>query len=560
MSTPRWAIPAIALVSIAAYLNTLPGPPVWDDAELLTEQPLVSEPAKIVEIFSSPYWGPDDYLYRPLTVWTLALGHGVAELVGAGARTPFVHHLVNVVLHAGVGLALFSLLRAFSLGAWPGLVAAMFFVLHPLRTEVVAQIVGRGELLAALFGLLFLRLHVSGGARVAGAACLLAALCSKESAIAFVPLAVWTDFVLRRSDRPFRPTAYVTYLLVVLLWVAIRAVSLDPTRAGIPYLDNPAAYAPVAMRVLTAARVQFDYLLLQLWPVGLSADYSHAQIPLVESLLDPRVVGFGAILAAAGAAAWRLRQRPRVVSYGVVGYAILAIGTANVLFPIGTIMGERLTYAPSLLVAAMVGYLAWLARERFGPAVTVATALLLVSLFGLTWARNRSWADPTKFAQTLVRSSPGSAKAYYTLGIDLQETDSLPEAQEQFERAIEIYPSYAEAWSRLGQIHSDRADFPAAARVYAEATRIHAGFTEAWYGLGHAYQRMGRLEEAEQAYLAALRLESDLVPAYANLGAVYAGLGRLDEAERMWLAALERDPDHAAARENLEQLRGLRER
>jgi hypothetical protein len=54
----------------------------------------------------------------------------------------------------------------------------------------------------------------------------------------------------------------------------------------------------------------------------------------------------------------------------VLAYAILFSPTANILFPIGTIMGERLVYAPSLGLALLLGIL--LARSRHWKIVLVA--------------------------------------------------------------------------------------------------------------------------------------------------------------------------------------------
>ena len=60
-------------------------------------------------------------------------------------------HAVNVPLHVAVALALYALalqLLAAPTAAW---IAAALFAVHPIHTEAVTGIVGRAELLAALF-------------------------------------------------------------------------------------------------------------------------------------------------------------------------------------------------------------------------------------------------------------------------------------------------------------------------------------------------------------------------------------------------------------------------
>jgi hypothetical protein len=93
------------------------------------------------------------------------------------------------------------------------------------------------------------------------------------------------------------------------------------------------------------------YLLLIVWPMRLSADYSYAQIPLASGQLW---IG------------WRGRRlRPSLqdafCSGGansddvlLGGFALLTfLPASQLLFPTGTIMAERVMYLPSLGVIAL---------------------------------------------------------------------------------------------------------------------------------------------------------------------------------------------------------------
>jgi len=538
---------AIALWACALYLNTLAGDLVWDDLELFKAQPLVRSPGSVIEIFGSPYWGAGDYLYRPFTIWSLALNGTSA--VGL--------HLVNVILNAAVCCALYGFLRRLRLAVWPSLAAALLFAAHPIHTEVVAQIVNRSELLAALFGLLFLALHVRRGPLAGGAVCFLLALWSKESAIVFLPLAVLTDACFPNARRRWWWGGYAVAALIALGWLGMRTAALGSNPEGVPFLDNPLVLASMTTRIFTASGIQLDYLRLLLWPVGLSADYSLDQIPLATGWMEPGFLGFVTVLVAAAATAWLARGSHRIVAYAIVGYALAFSLTGNFLLPIGTIMGERLAYLPSAFAILPVAYGAWLLKERFGHAVTAALCVVLLLLGGLTFARNRTWGDRETFSQTLVRSAPGSAKAYYTLAVAQYDNGAFEEAFANCERALSIHSRYAEAWSRMGMIHGQRGDHAAAAEVYGMATSIFPGYVEAHYGLAYSYQMIDQLVMAAESYRVALSLDPGLVQAYTNLGSIHARLGRFDEAEKMWTAALEIDPEHSTAKENLDRLRAL---
>lgn len=542
----------VALVSCVPYLGTLSAPLVWDDAEFFARGPGIPTPGTVLGIFAQPYWAPGDYLYRPLTVWSFALVH-------AAQAGPLVQHLVNLLLHAAAGCLLYCLLLRLGCAAGPGLAAALLFAVHPIHTEVVAQIVGRSELLALVFGLAFLLSHV-GRRGLPAAVFLLLALWSKESAIAFPALAVWTDVCFAQGRRRFRWLRYAPYAAVAVAWLLIRAAALGPGPVRIPFVDNPLAYASPLVRVATAGWIQLRYLGLLLVPVGLSADYSFREIPSVASLLDPRIFAWIFAAVALGAAVRLAWARRRIVAWAIVGYGILFAATSNLLFPIGTVMAERLAYAPSLFAAAVAAGLLEIAGLGQRRATLAACALPIVLFAGLTAARCRIWTDPEIFARALARSAPASAKAHYTLGIAEQRAGARDAALASLRQAVAIHPGYAEAWSRIGAV-SDLADDDAAAvEAYGTAIRIYPDFTEAHYGLALAYQKLGRLAEAADSYRAAIRLDPGLVAAYANLGTVLAEQGRLDEAETMWQRALALDPGHAAARENLERLRALERR
>ena len=100
------------------------------------------------------------------------------------------------------GWLLYRFSRAVGLSYWPALVVALLFAVHPIHSEAVAAIVGRAELLSALFGLCFLLLHQRRRLWPVGALFFFLALCSKESGVAFLPLALWMDLTTEWHGRP----------------------------------------------------------------------------------------------------------------------------------------------------------------------------------------------------------------------------------------------------------------------------------------------------------------------------------------------------------------------
>ena len=71
-----------------------------------------------------------------------------------------VHHLVNVLLHAGSAVLLFLVLWRMTGRLWPSALVAAIFAVHPLHVESVAWVTERKDVLSALFFMLTLAAYV----------------------------------------------------------------------------------------------------------------------------------------------------------------------------------------------------------------------------------------------------------------------------------------------------------------------------------------------------------------------------------------------------------------
>ncbi|MBI4551433.1 MAG: tetratricopeptide repeat protein [Candidatus Latescibacteria bacterium] len=512
----RQAVPflVIALISCLLYANTVPNPLVYDDLELIPKSTAIRDPWNIQAIFGGSYWGEvrSGAIYRPLTVWSLALNYRTNELLGEPGEQPLGFHLANVLLHTVVGCLLYRYLTQLQLPVWSNLATTLLFAAHPIHTEAVAGVVGRAEVLAVLFGLLFLLLHRQRRAMAAGAVAYLLAMWSKESAVAFFPVAVTMDALFRVPSRRWPLGAYGVYALTVIVWFALRSQALGDMPRPVPFIDNPLVAVTFPSRLFTAARVQLDYLRLQLIPVGLSSDYSYNQIPILVSAANLRVLGCLVIALAVAGLAWVWRRRHPVVLFAVVGYAVLFSTTSNLVLPIGTIMGERLAYAPSVFFCLLLGYGAWRLRQAVGhPAVAAAPAALCVAYAVLTVDRNQMWADEVTFFRAQVRAAPRSAKAHYNLGAAFAKTGDDRAAIQEYETAISIFSYYPEPF----------------------------------YNMGNALRRLkANPEKMIEAYRNAIRFDPGHANARVNLALVLLDLNRIDEARSLVNELAQVDPQH----------------
>src|SRR5712691_482177 len=213
----------VAAVAVIVYLGALWNHFAMDDPYIIAGNPLVRVPSGIWRAFAQPYW-PAAYggkMYRPLVIATF----GVDRLIDG----PAWFHLVNVCWHAGVTVVVAGLVRRWG-GTTAALVAGLVFAVHPVHVEAVANVVGRAELLAALFTCLAVYAAL---ARDSAGWCAVALACgvlSKENAAVAPALIAW-GWLLGLAPRPPR-RRLAAYLLswgvVAVVYLSVRWAVLHP--------------------------------------------------------------------------------------------------------------------------------------------------------------------------------------------------------------------------------------------------------------------------------------------------------------------------------------------
>jgi hypothetical protein len=525
-------------------------------------------------IFLGSYWegarGEDRTLYRPVTILSFALERSLT-----GSPDPFVSHLVNVLLHALASLALAALARRIGASQLAASGAGLLFALHPVLTEAVANVVGRSEILAALFTLGALLAQTRTGAweprgapaiaatgtrqRVAAwaaAALVFLALGSKETAIAGVGLLVALELLFRPPAsggiRPWlvdrgaalAPVALAVSLHVILRIRALQAVLLAQT---VPVADNPLVSLDGAERLATALAIAARYARLLLLPVRLSADYSGNVIETEHGLRAPRPLGGFLFLAA-----WILlaalpllfalrRAEPagrgpvpalaRQVSFSATLFLLPYLVIGNLLFRVGAGMAERFLYSPTagycLLLAVLMGRLvegeiAFVSGSlsQLRRVVGLAFALLLAGFAIQTASRCLEWRSDRTVFEAAARVNPASPRAHYIVATLDSRDGKAAEALRGIDVVLRLWPEYLPAWVEKGTLLGQQGDFAEAEAAAREAVRIGPFYGRAHSVLGLTLHRLGRLSEAERSLRKAVLWEPALDQAWAELGNV----------------------------------------
>lgn len=546
----------VALTAAAVYAPTLGHEFVFDDGPEVVENDLVRSLANVPRMFATGAWegsGEQSPIYRPLTTATYALNYA------AGGLSPVGYHVGNVLLHALVSVLVLALALRLGMPLAGAVLAGLLFAVLPVHVEVVANVAGRKDALATAFAIAAVLAHASarerGGLALAGAPlALAAAMFSKETGVAAIGLVVAYDLLYRRSSwrAELRRAAalYAIYAVEVGVYLMARRAAVGGFGIpfdGTPWNENPIAHAPALVRVLTAIAVVARGAALLVAPVRLSPDYSYAAIREVTSPWDPWFLAGALLVAGAVALGIATRRRWPPGAFAVLWYACTLLPGSNLLFPVGTIFGERLLYLPSAgFCLAAGGAVAALATTRAASGARWASSALVVLLAARSVAYAGVWADELSLFSEGVRVQPLSSKMRQSLGGALMERGRVAEAAREFQREIEILRGTPTSTSRaqleLGVAYEQLGALDDAARIYGEILRDEPRYSDAMWRLGVVRWEQGRRADAVATWRETVSMDPGHARALSDLGIAYSVAGDRAAAKEWWLRATRADP------------------
>lgn len=442
---------AILAVTFCVYSSALHAPFLMDSNQVvLADQRIhAATSGNLTRILSEPYT-PLTGLYRPVTTLTYLFNYAV--LGNGPSQTGY--HWFNLILHGFNAALVYALTLAIFEQLPAAVLVTAIWSLHPVQVEAVTNIVGRADMLAAFGVLAALFCHrkalQSAGRRKAAwlvgiAFAMTVGMFSKEStivALAVIPLYDVT-FGNGGSWRS-RITSYIALAVPCLAFLVVRASVLARVPAGpFPFVDNPLIGAGFWTARLTAIKVIGKYLLLLVWPAKLSYDYSFNAIPVSS---DWKAFLALIVCLAAIALALRSYRRRKPIFFFILFFFITIAPISNIFLIVGTIMGERFLYLPSVAFAACAGYAIYSIAQRLPAnsplrsAGAAAVVIILLALAARTYARNNDWSDAVRFWNSGLQSAPGSFKPHIAVAqmTALLPKKDWPRAAAEADRALAI--------------------------------------------------------------------------------------------------------------------------
>ena len=585
----------IGVLGFLLYTNTLNNGYVLDDFSAIKENNIVRQGTHgIKEIFQTSYrqgyLSVKDGLYRPLSLAVFALEWEFFP------DQPGIAHFVNIVLYALTGLLLFLVLcRMFGSGENPrrgeaaAFIASLLFITHPLHVEVTANIKSMDEMLCFFFVLcsfLFaFRFAETDKNKFMffGVITYFLSLLSKETSITFlalVPIAL----------HFFTPVKILRNIFITFMFLAAAGIYLfirwkvlhGFSDTGVSMADNivESARKTLNTHIGTAFYILGLYISKLIFPSTLSYDYSFNEIPIVGMGNWFSILSFLFYLAAGVYAAVMLyksfkknkdtpllNNESKIISFGIFFFLITIFLFSNLAIIIGTSMGDRLMYFPSMgfciVIAAMlvkVLKIDSINTEKIFSNVKLVPVLIIVILFSVKlYSRNPEWQDNYTLYSHDVNIVPNSVKAHYYLGLELVKVKAEEEKDEQkkkkvleqgideLEKAVKIHPTFAGAYTEMGVAYYKMKNYEMAIYNYNKADSLNPADAISLNNVGTIYFQWGKYQEAKEKFQKALQVDGRFIDAHMNLGSVLGTMGDYQGAIASFQNAIHYAPDNANA-------------
>ncbi|XP_039745283.1 protein O-mannosyl-transferase TMTC4 isoform X2 [Pararge aegeria] len=553
----------ILSVSAAPFLFSIQGDFVFDDSEAIVKNKDITSTSWL-DSFSNDFWGTNiksnhsHKSYRPLTIITYRLNYifNNKEL----SATQF--KATNLACHAICCVLVWQTYNCI----WTKLnikhgdkilvdlpfFASLLFSVHPVHVEAVSGIVGRSDLLATMTFLLsfliydramknknVLNIYLFISIIAAGLSMLF-----KENGVTILGVCCIYEVIINLRIRKLEKVKYnmsdifkmihmdikCIYRIIIIMMCAIiflyaRWAVMGKNKPEFKPTDNPAAFSDnLFSKIATYNYIYFFNIMLLIWPQWLCYDWSMGCIPLINNVLDFRILFvlimylyiFLYIKAVIGG---KYKKSSKRISLLATSFMLIPfLPATNIVFPVGFVIAERILYIPSigycLFIAIGLGKI--LQHNKINHKIVISVFLYIISIYGIkSWLRAYDWQNEYKLFTNALTVCPLNAKVRYNVAKVADAKQNTSWAMDEYEEAI-------------------RKDFPAA-----------------WMNLGIVLANTGRFEESQRAYKTALLYRKNYPDCFYNLGNLYLETNRTNEAMDNWYQAINSNPKHVSAWTNL---------
>lgn len=468
----------------------------------------------LTTIFSSIYQAN----YAPLQMLSYMLDYSLWGLNPGGFA------ITNIIFHALNGLLLYRLLYSLHGERLFALVAAAFFLVHPLQVESVAWISCRKNVLSLFFFLLSWDAYrryretesgLGGRAYLISLATFALSLMAKSTTLVLPLILVLYDVCFKERDRRLNLKDKIPYFIAALGF-ALVSMHFQHTdyQGGIrtPYHGG----SPLAT-LYTMLPVFCLYLARLVLPTGLSAIYD----PPLHTTPDGLVIAAGLVLAIVAWTGLRLYRYDRRLGFWLLFFWIGLLPFAQII-PIQWLITDRYINVSIIGAAALAGAGAVYLRNRLGaksPSILYVFLILWLTALSFTsFQRVGVWRNSLTLWSDAVAKEPTSSKVWEHYSEALRSFGQRDASRQAYEHVLASEPSNTEMLAGLGDLYTEEGELDKGLEVLRKLLEIRPDYVVGWASLGTNYLKRGNYIEAEKAYKHAQSLQPDAWQVLTLLG------------------------------------------
>lgn len=501
----KWIIPLVAVCFIV-FANSVGGDFVYDDTRQIVRNTLIQDNSLLWKALSSDVWAfkgdgsqaASNYWRPTFTLWNIIC----FRLFG---MSPAGWHVANIILHSGVCVLAFSLLRHWAFPAAIAFSIALLFAVHPVHVESVSWIAGSPDLLFSLsfLGSLFFatkyRRSRTTNHLIMTVLLYAVSLGAKEIGILCLPIYY---FVLADGDdeegsKKHKPGTNNSILLVlgsvaalyfILRWAVLGAVSRPPDDAVV--LGNA---------ILSVPSMFAFYLRQLVFPVSMAINYPISPVAQIDVLnfVLPLVIS----LAVLGGLAYLAKTSSRS-RLAIAIFLLPLIPAMNATaFISEQIVHDRYLYLP--LLGALMILVPLAGRVLISRDVLIGSCVISAMLAFQTFRYNSAWANELALWSWTAQVDSSSFTAMQ-LGSALGDAGRIDDSIRAYSAAIEKRPSFRGYLGR-GRGYLSAKQYANAERDLAAALSMPKERQEA-YALYQAYEALGIAFSEQRKFDEAVRL------------------------------------------------------
>lgn len=162
------------------------------------------------------------------------------------------------------------------------------------------------------------------------------------------------------------------------------------------------------------------------------------------------------------------------------------------------------------------------------------------------YLENDNFSEAEKLYQEIIKIDPTAAD-YLNLAKIKEKQDSLNQAVEYYESALDLNGSQSSLYLNLGNLYQRVNNYNSAVTIYNQGIKMRNDFAPYYIGLGESYIQLEKYDEAKSALERAVEINSNSYYGYYLMGNIEKNTNNYSQALVYYGQSLKYNPDYVQA-------------